>query len=126
MRLLLLTLCLLVLAVCAPRAAAAPFSVTACFGPENGSWAATTPSAYVGSAVSCPAGVVDAVGRVSGDGLVVFATPGRGTVPVGAAGSLVFEAPAGVVISGVEFDARLLRNQGWQAGVLDGDRWLWC
>ena len=122
----LLPACLLLLALCAPRADAASYPVSACFGGENGAWVASTPSAYVGAAVSCPAAVSDAVGRVSGEGLVVHSTPGRGTAPVGVSGALVLEAPPGLAIGAVEFDARVSRNQGWQAGVMDGERWLWC
>jgi hypothetical protein len=124
---LLLALTLLVCAcAAAPASAAAPYAVTACFGAENASWSAAGASAYVGTAVSCPAGTVDAGGRASGEGLVVHSTPGRGTAPVGASGALVFDAPAGLVISGVELDARLSRNAGWEAGVQSGDGWLWC
>ena len=39
-----------------------------------------------------------------------------------------FDAPAGTVITGLDFDGSVTATPGWQAGVWDasGVRWLWC
>ena len=76
---------------------------------------------------SCPGGI-DAARGVAGEGLLVRNVMRPGLAAPGAAAGWRFDAPAGTTITGVAFDARVLRNPGWQAGLQDAaaDRWLWC
>jgi hypothetical protein len=112
-----------------PRPAlAGSFAVTACFGLENASWAEVEPSPFVTAYTACPGGVVDVARPWSGEGLLVRNVVGGAPAPRGAWGAFEFAAPAGTSIAGLDFDARMLSNPGWHAGVRDVTRrrWLWC
>jgi hypothetical protein len=123
-----LTLAVAVLAVLPPPSASAgTYEVTACFGAENASWRSFKSAPGVVAYASCPGGI-DAARAVAGEGLMVRNVMRPGLAAPGAAAGWRFDAPAGTTITGIGFDARVLRNPGWQAGLQDAatDRWLWC
>ena len=124
-----LTLAVAVLALLPPPSASAAgsYEVTACFGAENASWRSFKSAPGVVAYASCPGGI-DAARGVAGEGLFVRNVMRPGLAAPGAAAGWRFDAPAGTTITGVAFDARVLRNPGWQAGLQDAaaDRWLWC
>ena len=123
-----LTLAVAVLAVLPPPSASAgSYEVTACVGAENASWRPFKSAPGVVAYASCPGGI-DAARGVAGEGLVVRNVMRPGLAAPGAAAGWRFDAPSGTRITGVAFDARVLRNPGWQAGLQDAaaDRWLWC
>src|SRR5215207_2189954 len=104
------------------------YSVTACFGYENGSWSEWEPSPFATAYTACPGGVIDVRRPQSGEGLMVRNVVGPGHAPQGAAAALGFDAPAGTTITGADLDVKLTSNRGWDAGIHDAshDRWLWC
>ena len=110
------------------RASAGGYAVTACSGPENGSWTEWEPSPFATAYVACPGGRIDVARPASGEGMVVRNVAGPGHAPAGTAAALAFDAPAGTTIAGIDFDADLVTNPGWSAGVYDATRraWLWC
>ncbi|MET0770244.1 MAG: hypothetical protein ABW081_10040, partial [Solirubrobacteraceae bacterium] len=123
-----LTLAVAVLALLPPPSASAgSYEVTACFGAENSSWRPFKSAPGAVAYASCPGGI-DAGRGVAGEGLLVRNVMRPGLAAPGAAAGWRFDAPAGTTIAGVSFDARLLRNPGWQAGLQDAaaERWLWC
>ena len=100
--------------------------MTACFGAENASWSPFKSAPGVVAYPSCPGGI-DASRGAAGEGLYVRNVMAPGLAAPGAAAGWRFDAPAGTRITGVAFDARLLRNPGWEAGLRDAaGRWLWC
>jgi len=107
---------------------AGEYAVTACFGAENASWSEWEPTPGATAYTACPGGVVDLARPQSGEGMVARNVAGPGHAAAGTTAALTFDAPAGTSISGVDFDAKLLSNPGWSAGVLDATRgaWLWC
>jgi len=111
-----------------PASSGGTYAVTACFGTENAAWSEWEPSPFATAYVACPGGVVDIARPQSGEGLMVRNTVGPGHAPQGTAAALSFDAPAGTSIVGADFDAKMLNNPGWSAGVLDAThgRWLWC
>ncbi len=127
MRLLLLATVALILLLPA-RASAGGYAVTACSGPENGSWTEWEPSPFATAYVACPGGRIDVARPGSGEGMVVRNVAGPGHAPAGTTAALVFDAPPGTTIAGIDFDADLVTNPGWSAGVYDATRraWLWC
>src|SRR5919108_5824857 len=126
------SLCLLpALAAClllSPPAFAGGYTVTACFGWENGSWSEWEPSPFATAYTGCPGGVIDPRRPWAGDGMIARNVVGPGNAPFGAAAALRFDAPAGTSITGLDADLRLTTNSGWHAGVQDAtnERWLWC
>ena len=119
----------LVLLAAAPAASrAGEYAVSACFGPENGSWSEWEPTPGATAYVACPGGVVDLARPQSGEGMVVRNVVRRAAAGRGTTAGLTFDAPAGTAISGIDFDARLLANPGWSVGLLDATHgaWLWC
>jgi hypothetical protein len=117
----------LVLAL-APSAHAGGYSVTACFGVENASWAEWEPTPGATAYTACPGGVLDVARPQSGEGMIARNVAGPGLARRGTTAAMTFEAPAGTSITGIDFDAMLLANPGWSAGVFDATRgaWLWC
>ena len=111
-----------------PGAAAGPYSVSACFGPENASWSEWEPTPGATAYTACPGGVVDVARPASGAGLVVRNVAGPGHARRGTTAAMRFDAPAGTAITGVDFDAQLIESVGWEVGLHDAtaDRWLWC
>jgi hypothetical protein len=107
---------------------AGEYSVTACFGAENASWSEWEPTPGATAYTACPGGVVDVARPQSGEGMVARNVVGSGHATAGTAAALTFDAPAGTSITGIDFDAKLLSNPGWSAGVFDATRgaWLWC
>ena len=121
-----LAACLLLLP--AP-AFAGGYSVTACFGWENGSWSEWEPSPFATAYTACPGGVVDVRRPWVGEGMIARNVVGpHGHAPLDAAAALRFDAPAGTTITGLDADLRMTANPGWDAGLHDAtnERWLWC
>jgi hypothetical protein len=123
---------LLLSAVCSLALAAPSFAggyaVTACFGGENASWSEWEPTPGATAYSACPGGVIDVARPGSGEGMVVRNVAGPGVATQGTTAALTFDAPAGTSITGIDFDAKLLSNPGWSAGVFDATHgaWLWC
>ncbi len=120
---------LLLLALALPASShAGGYAVNACFGPENASWSEWEPTPGATAYVACPGGVVDVARPQSGQGMVVRNVAGPPHTVRGTTAALTFDAPAGTTITGFDFDARLLSNPGWSAGVFDATHgaWLWC
>ena len=109
-------------------ASAGGYSVTACFGPENGSWAEWEPSPFATAYTACPGGALDLRRPQSNEGMMVRNVVGAGVAPRDAAAALRFDAPPGTAITGLDVDVRMTSNPGWDAGIHDAwnDRWLWC
>jgi hypothetical protein len=111
-----------------PVASAGGYSVTACLGPENGSWAEWEPSPFATAYTACPGGAWDLRRPQSNEGMMVRNVVGAGFAPRDAAAAMRFDAPRGTVITGLDADVRITSNPGWDAGIHDAwnDRWLWC
>jgi hypothetical protein len=109
-------------------AGAGGYAVSACFGHENASWSEWEPTPGATAYVACPGGVVDVARPQSGEGMVVRNVAGPPVAARGVTAALTFDAPPGTTITGFDFDARLLSNPGWSAGVFDTTHgaWLWC
>src|SRR5215207_419719 len=88
------------------------YSVTACFGIENGSWSEWEPSPFATAYTACPGGVIDLRRPHVGDGMIVRNVVGDGLAPFDAAAALRFDAPAGTTITGLDVDLRLTTNPG--------------
>jgi hypothetical protein len=112
----------------APPSFAGGYAVTACFGGENASWSEWEPTPGATAYSACPGGVIDLARPGSGEGMVVRNVAGPGVAAQGTTAGLTFDAPAGTSITGIDFDAKLLSNPGWSAGVFDATHgaWLWC
>jgi hypothetical protein len=112
-----------------PAALGGGYAVTACFGAENASWTAWTPTGGATAYAGCPGGVLDVAQPGAGPGLMArnVVAPGAHAVR-GTTAAMRFDAPAGTSITGLDFDAQVLTNPGWSVGVYDatGDRWIWC
>jgi hypothetical protein len=123
-----LVVALALLALVPASSLAGEYSVTACFGTENGSWSEWEPTPGATAYVACPGGVLDLARPQSGEGMVVRNVAGPPHAGRGTTAALTFDAPAGTTITGIDFDARLLTNPGWTVGVFDASRgaWLWC
>jgi len=119
---------LLLLLVLPASASAGGYSVSACVGMENASWTAWRPTPGATAYWNCPGGVVDPARPHVGDGLIARNVGGPGRAVRGTMASMRFDAPAGTVITGLDFDGTVTATPGWQAGVWDGTRgrWLWC
>ncbi|HTE63316.1 MAG TPA: hypothetical protein VK631_23375 [Solirubrobacteraceae bacterium] len=119
---------LLAFVVHVPAASAGEYAVTACFGTENASWSEWKPTPGATAYNACPGGVIDVARPQSGAGMVARNVAGPAFATAGTTAALTFDAPAGTSITGIDFDARMLTNPGWSAGVFDATRgaWLWC
>ena len=119
---------LLLLLLLPASASAGGYSVSACVGMENASWTAWRPTPGATAYWNCPGGVVDPARPHVGDGLIARNVGGPGRAVRGTTASMRFDAPAGTVITGLDFDGTVTATPGWQAGVWDGTggRWLWC
>ena len=117
---------LLLLLVLPATASAGGYSVSACFGAENASWTAWRPTPGATAYWNCPGGVVDPARAHVGDGLIARNVGGPGRAARGTTAAMRFDAAPGTVVTGVDFDGQVTTTPGWQAGLWDGSRWLWC
>jgi hypothetical protein len=111
-----------------PPSFAGGYTVTACFGTENGAWSEWEPSPFATAYTACPGGALDLRRPESNEGMMVRNVVGPGHAPQGAVAAMRFDAPAGTSITGLDLDVRLTANPGWDAGIHDAtnERWLWC
>jgi hypothetical protein len=115
--------------LCSPLAAqpllaqAGTYQVRSCF-PDgiDTVWNSFRNNGFAAAYKQCPQGVNGSRGLIARNVLTQTPAPGFSFA------KLYVNAPAGTYIDEIHFDASIVTNRGWQAGLYDRQhgRWVWC